>query len=221
MPVRLLSLSSALASMSGLGLCVVSQKARHSLGSGFGFLAGSSLSCEASSEAHSSSAASAASTSTGHEPADRDGSSMWSSWERRIGSFSAGSGFVMKDTVQVTRIDDPAIEGITLYLTQMKRPVTDRIRTGDLFTDPSDASLTVVKTTPHVKFRKPIVLTEEGEEVFSKSRNLFFKSTRVRRVYDKERKVLIYVSYSERLQTDMTQTNSRFRTSTAAVALGT
>ena len=122
MPVRLLSLSSALASMSGLGLCVVSQKARHSLGSGFTFLAGSSLSCEASSEAHSSSAASAASTSTGHESADRDGSSMWSSWERRIGSFSAGSGFVMKDTVQVTRIDDPAIEGITLYLTQMKRP---------------------------------------------------------------------------------------------------
>ena len=141
--------------------------------------------------------------------------------EAQVGAFAAGSGMpvpgLMKDTCVVTRIPDPAVDGVTLYITQMKRPLADRWR--EPFTDPSEASLSVVRTKRDVKFTQPIDLTPSGEHVASLSKNLFFKRTMIRRIWDAETKTLVYVAHSERLTTNMESTNSRFRTSTAAVAL--
>ena len=59
----------------------------------------------------------------------------------------------------------------------------------------------------------------EGEEVFSQARSLLFKSVKVRRLYDKEAKALVYVSYSTRLDKSDDQHKARYRTSICVVDL--
>ena len=58
-----------------------------------------------------------------------------------------------------------------------------------------------------------------GEDVFSAKRNLFFKYVHVRRVYDAENNVLVYVGYSSRLIGDFEDQHAQYRTSVAAVSL--
>ena len=60
----------------------------------------------------------------------------------------------------------------------------------------------------------------EGEEVFSQSRSLFFKSVKVRRVYDKEANTVVYVSYSVRLSKSEDDNKSRFKSTMCTVPLG-
>ncbi|MCG8340202.1 MAG: CreA family protein [Cytophagales bacterium] len=43
-----------------------------------------------------------------------------------VGDFSAG-GLIFKDEVEVVAIDDPEVEGIVLYLTDIKRNIQDRL----------------------------------------------------------------------------------------------
>ena len=59
----------------------------------------------------------------------------------------------------------------------------------------------------------------EGEEVFSQARSLLFKTVKVRRLYDKEAKALVYVSYSTRLDKADDQNKSRYKTSICVVDL--
>lgn len=62
--------------------------------------------------------------------------------------------------------------------------------------------------------------SSEGEEVFSQARSLFFKSVKVRRIYDKPNNTLIYVSYSSRLSKDDDSNKSRFKSTMCAVPIG-
>lgn len=62
-----------------------------------------------------------------------------------------------------------------------------------------------------------IDLSKQGEEVFSEARSLLFKTVRVRRVYDKESKALIYISYSTRFSKSDDDNKSRFKSSLCAI----
>ena len=59
--------------------------------------------------------------------------------------------------------------------------------------------------------------SDQGEEVFQQARSLLFRSINVRRLYDKEKNILVYVAYSTRLDKNDDENKSRFKTTLCAV----
>jgi len=133
-----------------------------------------------------------------------------------VARFS-GSGFLFKDGVEVVAVEDPKVHGVVLHLSHQTRNLKDRL-TKDPFTDSADASVVASVVGP-ISLREPIDESEAGEEVYSASKALFFKSLRVRRIYDKKNDCLLYVSYSTRFFQNMDEPNSRYRTGLAVVPL--
>eukprot|EP00590_Aulacoseira_subarctica_P004563 CAMPEP_0172415892 /NCGR_PEP_ID=MMETSP1064-20121228/2312_1 /TAXON_ID=202472 /ORGANISM="Aulacoseira subarctica , Strain CCAP 1002/5" /LENGTH=191 /DNA_ID=CAMNT_0013153163 /DNA_START=148 /DNA_END=723 /DNA_ORIENTATION=+ len=135
---------------------------------------------------------------------------------RVVGEIS-GSGLVFKDTLRIESFDDPKVKGVTFYLTNFERPLNERLQK-DFFSDPSAASLTCVRSGP-VAIADNIGTGTSGEEVFEESRSLMFKTLRVRRIYDKERNAVVYVTYNTRLNKNDDDNRSRFKTSICSVNL--
>jgi catabolite regulation protein CreA len=128
-----------------------------------------------------------------------------------------GSGLVFKDTLQIERFDDPKVKGVTLYISNFQRPITEKLSKG-FFNDPSYASVACAKTGP-VSIADNIAKGPGGEEVFEESKSLMFKTLRVQRVYDVEKKTVVYVSFNTRLDKSEDSNKSRFKSSLCAVSL--
>ncbi|EOD32501.1 hypothetical protein EMIHUDRAFT_456079 [Emiliania huxleyi CCMP1516] len=128
------------------------------------------------------------------------------------------SGLVFKDTIKIEGFTDPKVSGVKLYVADFQRPITEKLQK-DFFNDPTQASVTCARTGP-VKLLEAVEPNGEGEEVFSQSRSLFFKSVKVRRVYDKEANTIVYVSYSVRLSKSEDDNKSRFKSTMCTVPLG-
>jgi len=130
-----------------------------------------------------------------------------------------GSGLVFKDTLTVERFEDPKVKGVVLYISNFERPVTEKFTKGNFFNDPSQSSVACARTGQKVAIASNINKTPQGEEVFEESRSLMFKTLRVQRVYDEEKKTAVYVSYSTRLDKNDDSNKSRFKSSLCAVNL--
>jgi catabolite regulation protein CreA len=128
-----------------------------------------------------------------------------------------GSGLVFKDTLQIERFEDPKVKGITLYISNFERPLTEKL-SGNFFNDPSSASVGCAKTGP-ISIADNIAKGKAGEEVFEESRSLLFKTLRVQRIYDEEEKAMVYVSFNTRLDKNDDANKSRFKSSLCAVGL--
>jgi len=137
--------------------------------------------------------------------------------ESRIIGEISGSGLVFKDTLTVESFDDPKVRGVTLYISNFQRPLTERLQK-DFFSDPSFASVGCAKTGP-VKIADNIAVGKQGEEVFEESKSLMFKTLRVQRIYDKEKNTVVYISFNTRLDKNSDDNKSRFKSSTCAVNL--
>ena len=61
--------------------------------------------------------------------------------------------------------------------------------------DPSDAAIACRQVGP-IKFLDEL---EDGDEVFDTSTSILFKSMQVVRFFDRKRKVLVYLVYSDKL----------------------
>jgi CreA protein len=101
--------------------------------------------------------------------------------------------FGANDKICVYAFDDPRIPGVTCHISQA--------RTGGisgslgLAEDPSRFSIACRQTGP-------IALPERmprEENVFSESTSIFFKNTRVVRIYDAKRNTLVYVAVSRKV----------------------
>ncbi|KAL7565087.1 hypothetical protein ACA910_005095 [Epithemia clementina (nom. ined.)] len=135
---------------------------------------------------------------------------------RIVGSIQ-GSGLVFKDTLQIESFEDPKVKGVTLYVSNFQRPLTERL-TSNFLADPSYASVACAKTGP-VSIADNIVKGKGGEQVFDESRSLFFKTLRVQRLFDEDKNTVVYVSYSTRLDKGDDTNKSRFKSSLCAVNL--
>lgn len=109
-----------------------------------------------------------------------------------IGSVSTTFNMVgPNDKIVLSAFDDPDVKGVSCYLSSAK--------TGGLSgavglaTDASDASVSCVKTGP-VTFDDSL---KSGKEAFTERRSLVFKKLHVVRFIDKQRKMLIYMTYSD------------------------
>ena len=135
--------------------------------------------------------------------------------KRVIGEVQT-SGLVFKDTLRVEAFNDPKVQGVQLYLSDFQRPVTEKLAKGDVFSDPSQGGLTCSRAGK-VVVTSAASRSLDGEEVFSESRSLVFKSLKVRRLVDKEGQNVVYAVYSQRLDKNEDANNSRFKSNLCAV----
>lgn len=99
---------------------------------------------------------------------------------------SKSSGLFLKDTISVNAFNDPDYHSIVCYTTDVEIG-------GPNLENPSNSSIScrLINTFKG----KP----KSKRNVFSGSKNPFFKKLVVDRFYDQERKVLVYLSYTKKL----------------------
>ena len=113
--------------------------------------------------------------------------------------------------ILIEAIPDPEVQGVTCHLAYFDRSVIDRLRQGNWFEDPSNSAIECSQTGPIVIGE--IARGPEGEDVFRESRSLFFKSLRVKRIYDEKNRVLIYLAHAN----EVTEGSAKMSISTVYV----
>lgn len=107
--------------------------------------------------------------------------------DNEVGEVSLGL-FTTKD-IKIDSLQDPKIGGVTCHISSIEANL-------DL-ADPSDSSISCRQTGQiSAEMLKNIDASASGEIVFKKSKSIFFKNMKVRRIFDAKSQSLMYVSYS-------------------------
>jgi CreA protein len=97
------------------------------------------------------------------------------------------------DKIVVDGFDDPKVQGVACHIA---RAQTGGLKGGlGVAEDTSDASIACRQVGP-IKITGEL---KDGERVFDERRSLLFKTLQVVRFFDRERNVLVYVTYSNRI----------------------
>lgn len=124
--------------------------------------------------------------------------------DNEVGDVSLGF-FTMKD-IKMSSLDDDKIAGVTCHIASIEANLS--------LSDPSDSSISCRQTgeiTPEMIAQ--IDKSKSGEVVFKKSKSIFFKTMKVRRIYDAENQSLLYLSYTTK------ETEGSFKHSLSTVPL--
>ncbi|WP_394135850.1 CreA family protein [Aliivibrio fischeri] len=124
--------------------------------------------------------------------------------DNEVGDVSLGM-FTMKD-IKISNLDDEKIPGVTCHIASVEANLS--------LSDPSDSSISCRQTgeiTPEMIAQ--IDRSKSGEIVFKQSKSIFFKSMKVRRIYDAENQTLLYLSYTTK------ETEGSFKHSLSTVPL--
>jgi CreA protein len=124
--------------------------------------------------------------------------------DKEVGDVSLGM-FTLKD-IKLNTLDDPIVTGVTCHVASIEADLS--------LADPSDSSISCRQTgdiTPEMITQ--IDKSKSGEVVFKKSKSIFFKSMKVRRIYDEDNQTLMYLSYSTK------ETSGSFKHSLSTVPL--
>lgn len=100
--------------------------------------------------------------------------------------------------IVIDAVKDPKVQGVTCHVAYFDRSVIDRLRKGNWFEDPSNASISCSQTGPITI--GDISLKKSGEEVFKQGLSLVWKKLVVNRIYDKANNTLIYLAHSRQVQ---------------------
>lgn len=124
--------------------------------------------------------------------------------KNEVGDVSLGV-FTTKD-IKLDAINDPIVTGVTCHVSSIEANLD--------FSDPSDSSIACRQTGPiTAEMIAKIDKSKNGEVLFSKSKSIFFKSMKIRRIYDTENQTLMYLSYSTK------ETSGSFKHSLSTVPL--
>jgi CreA protein len=97
------------------------------------------------------------------------------------------------DKIVIDGFDDPKVEGVACHIA---RAQTGGVKGAfGVAEDTSDASIACRQVGP-IKIKGEL---KDGERVFDERRSLIFKSLQVVRFLDKQRNVLVYVAYTDRV----------------------
>ncbi|MEH6532968.1 MAG: CreA family protein [Photobacterium frigidiphilum] len=124
--------------------------------------------------------------------------------DNEVGDVSLGM-FTMKD-IKISNLDDDKIPGVTCHIASVEANLS--------LSDPSDSSISCRQTgdiTPEMI--ATIDKSKSGEVVFKKSKSIFFKTMKVRRIYDANNQTLLYLSYTTK------ETEGSFKHSLSTVPL--
>lgn len=115
-------------------------------------------------------------------------------------------GFLTFKNIQIDAFVDPQIPGVTCHAASIESPIT--------LADPSDSSVSCRQTGEITRAMiDSINKTRDGEVIFKKSKSIFFKNMKIRRIYDEANQTLLYVSYSTK------ETSGSFKHSLSTVPL--
>jgi CreA protein len=103
------------------------------------------------------------------------------------------------DKIVIDGFDDPKVEGVACHIS---RAQTGGVKGAlGVAEDMSHASITCSQVGP-IRIKGEL---RDGERVFDEQRSLVFKTLQVVRFLDRERNVLVYVAYSDRVLTGSPQ----------------
>jgi CreA protein len=124
--------------------------------------------------------------------------------KNEVGDVSLGV-FTTKD-IKLDAVNDPIVTGVTCHVSSIEANLD--------FADPSDSSIACRQTGPiTADMIAKIDKSKNGEVLFSKSKSIFFKSMKIRRIFDAENQTLMYLSYSTK------ETSGSFKHSLSTVPL--
>lgn len=124
--------------------------------------------------------------------------------DNEVGDVSLGI-FTMKD-IKLDLMVDPIVTGVTCHIASIEANFS--------LSDPSDSSIACRQTgeiTPEMIAQ--IDKSKSGDVVFKKSKSVFFKNMKIRRIFDAESQTLMYLSYSTK------ETSGSFKHSLSTVPL--
>lgn len=113
--------------------------------------------------------------------------------------------FTLKD-IKLNSFVDPLVHGVTCHVASIEANLS--------LSDPSDSAVSCRQTgeiTPEMIAR--IKKGKTGEVVFEKSKSVFLKTLKIRRIFDEESQTLMYLSYSTR------ETSGSFKHSLSTIPL--
>ncbi|MFY2507088.1 hypothetical protein F0225_15565 [Vibrio pectenicida] len=121
-----------------------------------------------------------------------------------VGDVSLGL-FTLKD-IKIENLKDDIVTGVTCHIASVEADFS--------LADPSDSSISCRQTGDiTADMIAKIDKSKSGEVVFRKSKSIFFKSMKVRRIYDSENQTLLYLSYTTK------ETEGSFKHSLSTVPL--
>jgi CreA protein len=124
--------------------------------------------------------------------------------KNEVGDISLGV-FTTQD-IKLNTLVDPIVTGVTCHVASIEADLS--------LSDPSDSSIACRQTGEiTTNMIAAIDKTKSGEVVFKKSKSIFFKSMKIRRVFDEKSQTLMYVSYSTK------ETSGSFKHSLSTVPL--
>ena len=124
--------------------------------------------------------------------------------DNEVGDVSLGF-FTLKD-IKLNDMKDPLIPGVTCHIASIEADFS--------LADPSDSSISCRQTgeiTPEMIAK--IEKSKDGEVIFKKSKSIFFKSMKVRRLFDSKNQTIMYLSYATK------ETSGSFKHSLSTVPL--
>ncbi|EJG0791443.1 CreA family protein [Vibrio parahaemolyticus] len=124
--------------------------------------------------------------------------------DNEVGDVGLGW-FTLKD-ISISSLVDEEVTGVTCHIASIEADLS--------LSDPSDSSISCRQTgdiTPEMIAK--IDKSKSGEVVFKQSKSIFFKTMKVRRIYDSENQTLLYLSYTTK------ETDGSFKHSLSTVPL--
>ena len=124
--------------------------------------------------------------------------------KNEVGDISLGV-FTTQD-IKLNTLVDPVVTGVTCHVASIEADLS--------LSDPSDSSI-ACRQTGEISAAMIVAIdkSKSGEVVFKKSKSIFFKSMKIRRVFDEKSQTLMYVSYSTK------ETSGSFKHSLSTVPL--
>ncbi|NMH58409.1 CreA family protein [Alteromonas ponticola] len=124
--------------------------------------------------------------------------------QNEVGDVSLGM-FTTKD-IKLDAFTDPVVTGVTCHVSSIEANL-------DL-SDPSDSSIACRQTGPiTLAMINEIDKSKNGEILFTKSKSIFFKAMKIRRILDEKNQTLMYLAYSTK------ETSGSFKHSLSTVPL--
>ena len=121
-----------------------------------------------------------------------------------VGDVSLGV-FTTKD-IKIEVLQDPLIPGVTCHISSVEANLNR--------SDPSDAGVSCRQTGDiTAAMIAEIDKSRSGEVVFRKSKSIFLKNLKIRRIYDAQSQSLVYLAYSTK------ETSGSFKHSLSTVPL--
>lgn len=124
--------------------------------------------------------------------------------KNEVGDVSLGI-FTTKD-IKLDAFTDPVVTGVTCHVSSIEANLN--------LSDPSDSAIACRQTGPITSEMIALIdKSKNGEILFTKSKSIFFKTMKVRRIFDAKNQTLMYLAYSTK------ETSGSFKHSLSTVPL--